>query len=343
VADILDPRHGIHNPNRETPPRPVDSIRRTSVMRMARPDGLDGPLVLTGSARDLYTPPRGDARVLGEARVELVLDYMGGRTITAISSQPDLPGVKGLVGRKAVSGFRAALSTVFETDVARRSLLHALLDDVPVTTLISGHMISALTPADEHYWQRRGEGRELESTLRNANVCEGWREGGTIMLQLRSPLQTVPTTTGPPAPDITVGDPQGWHTLPVMETGNMRRLRRTDVAVGDGIEIDAMFRDSFKSLDGLETVIHEYNISACAEPGDERIVEISSDPRVLPWLECPGAAASAGRLIGSRLASLRSDVRSDLVGLGTCTHLNDALRGLADVVELAAQLERMHS
>jgi hypothetical protein len=65
-----------------------------------------------------------------------------------------------------------------------------------------------------------------------------------------------------------------------------------------------------------------------AGDGGSRIVACVATPRVLPWSECPQAAASAGRLVGQRVGDLRALVRDDLVGTSTCTHLNDLLSSL---------------
>jgi hypothetical protein len=60
---------------------------------------------------------------------------------------------------------------------------------------------------------------------------------------------------------------------------------------------------------------------------------------VLPYIECPDAAASAGRLTGMSVAELRRRVRQELTGISTCTHLNDLLRSLADIGALAAAVD----
>jgi hypothetical protein len=52
---------------------------------------------------------------------------------------------------------------------------------------------------------------------------------------------------------------------------------------------------------------------------------------VLPWVECPGALASADRLTDMPVAELRDHVRREFKGTSTCTHLNDTLRSLGDV------------
>ena len=56
--------------------------------------------------------------------------------------------------------------------------------------------------------------------------------------------------------------------------------------------------------------------------------------QVLPWMECPGALASAHRVAGMPLTDLRrlGPARADR--RSTCTHLNDTLRSLADVAVL---------
>ena len=64
---------------------------------------------------------------------------------------------------------------------------------------------------------------------------------------------------------------------------------------------------------------------------------LAATPRVLPWAECPRAAASAGRPRGQSLLDVREDVRAGFIGRTTRTHLNDQLRSLADVVELARE------
>jgi len=69
------------------------------------------------------------------------------------------------------------------------------------------------------------------------------------------------------------------------------------------------------------------------------VVEVEADPRTLPWAECPDAALSAGRLQGQTAHDLRRWVRAELVGISTCTHLNDQLRSLEDVVALASELQ----
>jgi Protein of unknown function (DUF2889) len=153
----------------------------------------------------------------------------------------------------------------------------------------------------------------------------------------------VPHVTGPEAPDVEdPTDPWSWHVTPSLAPDTMRRRRRIDVAPTPRgtFDIDAFYRDSHTAPDGYESVIHEYTVSAEVDPVDARILSCRSVPQVLPWLECPQAAASATRLAGTPLAGLRRHVRAELVGPSTCTHLNDTLRGLEDTPHLIELLAR---
>jgi hypothetical protein len=79
-------------------------------------------------------------------------------------------------------------------------------------------------------------------------------------------------------------------------------------------------------------------VLATVDVATSTVVEATATPRVLPWFECPEAAASAGRLAGRTLKSLRAGVRAEFLGASTCTHLNDMLRALADVAVIGAGL-----
>jgi hypothetical protein len=145
--------------------------------------------------------------------------------------------------------------------------------------------------------------------------------------------------TGPVAPDIErADDPWAHHELGELAPDSMRRRRRIDVRPGRPepglVEVDALFRDTHMGDDGFETIIHEYVVEAIVDPQTMTFVAIRAVPHVLPWYECPQAAASAERLIGAPLAGLRPVVRAEFLGATTCTHLNDTLRALEDVPAL---------
>ncbi|MFC8432359.1 DUF2889 domain-containing protein [Streptomyces sp. NPDC057253] len=321
----LHPRHGIHEPTAGSPARTPGSVRRTTTIDMLRPAGLDGPLVLVGAGRDLCTDAHGTARVTSEAACRAVVDYTGDWALRELTTEPARPGLAALVGGGTSSGFRARMNASDPALAAECDLLHLLLDDLPVTTLVSGQAVNA------------GRGGAVPSRGRPAfreNQCAGFATGGTIMVELRRSGKT-PVVTGPDAPRLTVAnDPLAWHVTSPLPPGAMRRARRTDVRSGRRATVDAVFRDSYVLPGGTETVIHEYTLSALIDTQLGVVVTCEATPRVLPWTECPVAAAGATRLAGQPVAGLRRHVRETFGGTSTCTHLNDMLRGLADVPAL---------
>ena len=107
---------------------------------------------------------------------------------------------------------------------------------------------------------------------------------------------------------------------------------------GDAAVAECFFRDSHVDANGIETVVHEYTVSATVDPATLRITECDAIPGPLPYPECPAAAGSARRLPGAPVEGLRSAVLADLTGPTTCTHLNDAFRSLEDVGHLLRSL-----
>jgi hypothetical protein len=327
----LHPRRGTHAPTRGTPPRRPGSIRRTSTIDMLRPGGLHAELRLVGRARELRTDPDGSARVLREAALRARVEPGWTRALAALELEPALGSTAELIGTPVSTGFRAALDAALPGLRAQDSLLYQLLDDLPTAALVSGYALGHAT-----------EGHPAPAPskrLQHPDLCAGWRVGGTILLGIEQ-QGMVPVVTGPEAPSLLdPADPLAWHAFGPLPPTGMRRHRRVDVSRGDGcIEIDAFFRDSHMAPDGLETAVHEYSVRARLDPATGRFEAAEATPRALPWLECPSAAASAGRLVGSTAEGMRKRVREEFVGPTTCTHLNDTLRALEDVPELAARL-----
>ncbi|MGD9704573.1 MAG: DUF2889 domain-containing protein [Acidimicrobiia bacterium] len=289
-------------------------------------------LELGGEARDLVTSSSG-IDVVDEATVRADVDA-GGR-LASLDISPSSHPVEPLLGRLVGSGFRDAVHEAFPDDVAAGTALALLLDDLPVATLISGYARLYLgeIPADSM-------GPNMK-----ADICSGWRSSGTMMLSVRSG-NGVPVTVGPTAPTIAAersDDPFGWHDIGPLAVGAMRRRRLVDVhRDGAGaLDVTAMFRDTHVLPDGTETVLHEYVVTGSVDPVAGVFTSCSAVPRVLPYVECPVAAASADRLVGLRVDAARTFVRSELRGTSTCTHLNDLLRSLGDIDSLSATLERV--
>jgi len=323
-------------------------VRRTTSIDILRPSGVDAELVLVGRARDLLTDIDGAARVLETAAVEATIDYPDAQRVTAISSSPALPSLEQLVGRSASTGFRAAINNAVASHDVVGHPVYQLLDDLPVATLISGYAPQHAR-AESHTGADEQPPKPLQKTapaglamLQQADLCAGWKAGGTIMQGFAE--NNPPVVTGPPAPSLDDGDdPLAWHELPgPLPVHAMRRRRRIDVLpVDEGAvwEVDAHFRDSYVDDEG-ETVVHEYTVLARVDGATSTVLEAAATPRVLPWFECPEAAASAARLAGRTLESLRAGIRAEFLGATTCTHLNDMLRALADVAVLGAELGR---
>jgi hypothetical protein len=316
-----------------TTPRRPGSVRRTSTLDMDRPDGVDGDVILTGAARDLLTTsPDTTPRVLEEAGLRGRVDFVHGRTVTTLAAVPDDERrVHELVGRAAASGFRGEVLRLLPEHAERRSPLYLLLDDVPAGALVSGFATRRDGP---------GPVRSATSNPPKPDLCAGWQRGGVMMQSVEISGRT-PVAQGGPVPVEPGDDPYAWHNLRPLGAGGVRRRRRLDlVADGGMLVVNASFRDSYLGLDGVETAIHQYGLSGTVDAADLTIRSLSADAYVLPWLECPQAAGSAGRLVGHPVHELRRWVRTELVGISTCTHLNDMLRSLEDVVSLSAHLRK---
>jgi hypothetical protein len=182
------------------------------------------------------------------------------------------------------------------------------------------------------------------TTLQIVDMCSGWVDGGVMVSGLRNGI--LPYFEGTLAPSIEdsgsrEGDPLGWHAHGPLPPHAMRRRRRIDVWRDDDLaHVEAFFRDSHAASDGVERVVHEYTVRAAVDMRTRSFCMCNADFGSLPWPECPGALASAGRLVGVSIDGLRRRVRDELTGVGTCTHLNDTLRALEDVGALAAALDR---
>jgi Protein of unknown function (DUF2889) len=311
---------------------------------MRRPDGVRRDLQLLGRGRDIVTAWDGAVRIIDEASMDVVVDYLDAVSVTDIDTSPEVPGLREVVGRAAATGFRAAVDEATGGSFRGR-VIYQLLDDIPVATLVSGYAVGFAggmdTDADDERPWRRAEGM---AELQIADLCAGFQAGGTIMkAREENNRGGGGRVTGPVAPSLErPDDPWAWHEFPPLEVDSMRRRRRIDVRrSGDDRDfavVEALFRDSHLGEDGYETIIHEYVVTATVDTRTMTFVDAEATPRVLPWWECPQAAASATRLTGRPLRMLRPAVRADFLGPTTCTHLNDTLRALEDVEVLIAAL-----
>jgi hypothetical protein len=255
------------------------------------------------------------------------------RTILEISSDPVRPQIGDLVGARGGGKLRGLLAQVVPDELALGTPLYLLLDDLSGATLVAGFAFSQwpdLMPAE--YTERRRDGM---SKRRMEGICTGFSPGSSA-LDNDDPNRAVHRIRGV-EPVTNPDDPLGWHEVPEVADISMRRSRRIDVRVGDVIEINAFFQDSCTVPAGGRIAVHEYQIEATASL-DGELLTLSADPRVLPFAECPLAVLNVDHLLGSSLRDLRTTVLERLKGTLGCTHLNDALRALAEVPILVEPL-----
>ena len=316
------PVPGPTNPTTGTPPRRATTARRTvsTDIHWQPADERGVVLRLVGHARDV----RGED-VVGEAGLEA--DVGADWTVIGLRTDPPAPAALApLHGIPIRSGFRA--SAVAALPDERDTPLGQLLDDLPVAALIAGY--ATMREVNRSGVEFRAHG--VADHMRD--ICSGWRAGGGLLDSLEDG-GLVPLQPMVPAPDLRhPDDPGGWHDLASLEPLAMRRVRRIDVDA-DG-NVDAMFRDTYGEPDGTETVLHEYGVLATVDLDTMAIREIEATPHVLPWDDCPAAAANVADLTHVPTPDLRAEVPARLSGIRSCTHLNDLLRSLAAVARLAA-------
>lgn len=318
-------------PAEATPPRRPGSVRRTSTIDMRWPAGPGTQLELVGRARDLLTPhDSGDPIVLREDAIRVGVDSAT-RTIEEIDAHPPHPNVRQLIGARGGGNSRAVLAEAMSEDAVAGTPLYLLLDDIAGASLIAGFAYSRWIDRDLLM-------RAIAAgPVRNmTGVCTGFQPGsGALMPDGSSQWNH---QVRPVAPLPRTDDPLGWHTLEEITDMSMRRARRIDIHVDDVITIDSMFQDSSTSPDGGRVAVHEYRLTATADPHTGELLTIDADPRVLPYDECPLAARNVEKMLGTPLSELRTAVLAELAGTQGCTHLNDAVRALAEVATLADAL-----
>jgi hypothetical protein len=312
-------------------------VRRTCSIDVCWPDGEQGNRLFVGRCRDYRTPADGGAgTVLEEAEFRATLAQ--DKTITTITATPALPGIDKLVGVRGGNHLRLFIKENMPELISQGAPIYLPLDDISGTSLVSAFAWSQWYPD----WAERIRGALPEDQFDKmmadrVNVCWGLQEGNSGV-------------KGGPRSDIAEADAGdvrnpadtlGWHELFEFEGAGFRRARRIDVTRDDDaglIHIAAAFQDSAKRKTAGRVAIHEYNIAATVDLKTGELLSLTPDPRILPFSECPGAVTNAMKLVGSRITDIRDTVLAELRGPQGCTHLNDALRALAEVPKLAAYL-----
>lgn len=334
TTTLPPPPRSTANP---APVRPANSVRRTSSIDVSWPDGVEGDRLFVGRVRDFATPASGGAgTVLDEAemRAHLTLD----KTIRSITATPAPAELPQLVGRRAGGHLRLFMREIMPELLEEGAPLYLVLDDLSGTALVSAFAWSQWFDDWAARMQEAMTPEERENhMISRVNVCWGLKEGNSGLRPEGPPRNVADADAGElrnPA------DPMGWHEFFDAEGPGFRRARRIDVTRDPSgvLRIDAAFQDSAKRKNGGRVAIHEYNLAVTADPETLEILSLVPEARILPFSECPGAVHNAQRLIGSRLPDIRDNVLTQLRGPEGCTHLNDALRALAEVPKLAGCL-----
>ena len=113
-----------------TPARRRPSVRRTTTHDCTRPHGLDGPVTVVATGRDLLTRADGSTVVLDAARLDVQAKYLEG-TFLALAADPPARGLAGLVGTSFHRGFRPGIETAIPGESASHSVRFQLLDELP--------------------------------------------------------------------------------------------------------------------------------------------------------------------------------------------------------------------
>ncbi|MEO6091398.1 MAG: DUF2889 domain-containing protein [Novosphingobium sp.] len=314
-------------------------MRRTSSIDVSWPDGAEGNRRFIGRARDFFTPPSGGpGRVLDAASMQATLDF--DKEVKAISAYPEPARLGQLVGQRGGNHLRMVLREVMPELITTGAPLYLLLDDISGVALVSSWAWANWDPDWAVQMRQRIPADQLEKMNKaREGVCWGLQPGNS---GTREDLAPGSVGTADAGELRNPADPEGWHEFPTAPGPGFRRARRIDVSRDDEagvIHIDSAFQDSAPRPGGGRSAIHEYRLSASVDAESLEILMLDPEARILPFSECPGAIHNTERLIGARLDDIRAEVLAQLRGPQGCTHLNDALRALAEVPKLAGYLD----
>lgn len=318
------------------PLRRPGSVRRTTSIDSRWPEGWGQNSEMFGRARDLFSPADGSPPV-AIASGAFTITASPRREILAISTNPPHPRDQRLVGVRAGGASREALSAALG-DV-RGTPLFQLVDDFAGASLVAPWIWSHWDPDWSNRIRQKGLSAGAGQKGPSVNVCSGFAEGSSALDAGNRPTPGDRRRTDVP-PLENPADPAGWHEAVALPGGpQMRRARRFDLwRDGELIRVDAGFQDSGNTPEGGRVAIHEYRVHAVIDRETMVVRSLQALPLILPFPECPAASINASRMVGHRIGEFRQSIIETLPGTEGCTHLNDVLRALADVPELAGYL-----
>lgn len=317
------------------PPRRPGSIRRTTSIDSHWPDGASAAWTMAARARDLCTPEDGgDPHILSEAGYEMRISPA--REILALKTSAQQERTGELVGVRAGGDSRRMIASALGDLVG--TPLYQILDDFAGASLVARWIWSQWMPDWAAFSKDKTQPQTHGRKGNMLNICTGFAEGSSALLPDR--LQDAATEdTARVGPLDDPSDSWSWHAMPDQHGPAMRRARRLDIWREDRlILVDAAFQDSGTAPDGGRRAVHEYRVYAEIDAESGILESLQALPLILPFPECPGAAVKAARMVGHQIGDFRNTVLDTLPSTLGCTHLNDVLRGLADVPVLAANL-----
>ncbi len=261
------------------------------------------------------------------------------KSIASIEADPAPANLGKLVGERAGGHLRVFLREIMPDLLERGDPLYLALDDLSGTALVSAFAWSQWFPDWTEKIRQNMTAEEFDKMLADrTDICWGLAEGNSGV-QPGGPSNAVADADAGELRNP--ADPEGWHDLPENEGPGFRRARRIDVyrdSETGMIRVDSAFQDSARKKEGGRVAIHEYDLAATVHPETLEILTLEPEARILPFSECPGAVGNTQRLVGARISDIRDEVLANLRGTHGCTHLNDALRALAEVPKLASYL-----
>jgi len=245
------------------------------------------------------------------------LGWLTGADAAPAEVLADLDGAP--VGR----GWRARLAPLLTLGPQAR-LLRRVLWELPLSARIAGQTSLLDHPSTAQF---------VQLDLRGTDQCSGWRAGGEMLVRAQNDNGVLRMPLGPERPQHSIAET--W--LPELPDLGPLATRRSRVLTVDGDSIHLAHRDSYADPDGVTRGLHEWTVDGRTTGTADALrfgaFEVTAGQ--LPWVECPFAGGSVTRLVGRGPQDVDQVIGEQFVGTSTCTHLNDLLRMLADVPDLA--------